>query len=125
MLILNKIQWLIYFGVILEICFIALTLSILLSELLSTPEGINLDNIGTLIYLYVSSMLQFLSLFVVIKLFRDVKSKEILNLIWIQRIGNKRNKINQNYTFYIPENQKLEDDSKKKFEKRINMNFFF
>lgn len=37
MLILNKIQWLIYFGVILEICFIALTLSILLSELLSTP----------------------------------------------------------------------------------------
>lgn len=70
-------------------------------------------------------MLQFLSLFVVIKLFRDVKSKEILNLIWIQRIGNKRNKINQNYTFYIPENQKLEDDSKKKFEKRINMNFFF
>ncbi|CAD8079049.1 unnamed protein product [Paramecium sonneborni] len=112
--VIRKIQLLIYAGVFLEICFGALLIVILLTDLLKTPEG-------TLCYLYISTMLQYLSLITVLKLFRDVRSQEVLNLIWIQKVGNRNNKINQKYFFTFPRQQTKMDDSKKKFEKRINM----
>ncbi|CAD8177261.1 unnamed protein product [Paramecium pentaurelia] len=112
--VLSKIQMLIYVGVFLEICFGALSIVILLTDLLKKP-------VGTICYLYISGMLQFLSLITVLKLFRDVKSQEVLNLIWIQKVGNRKNKINQQYYFTIPFDQKIQDESKRKFEQRINM----
>ncbi|CAD8074026.1 unnamed protein product [Paramecium sonneborni] len=112
--VIIKIQLLIYAGVFLEICFGGLSIVILLTDLLKTPAG-------TLCYLYISAMLQYLSLITVLKLFRDVRSQEVLNLIWIQKVGNGKNKINQKYFFTIPRKQTRMDDSKKKFEKRINM----
>ncbi|CAD8062642.1 unnamed protein product [Paramecium primaurelia] len=112
--VIIKIQILIYAGVFLEICFGSLSIVILLTDLLKTPAG-------TLCYLYISAMLQYLSLITVLKLFRDVRSQEVLNLIWIQKVGNGKNKINQKYFFTIPQQQSIIDDSKKKFEQRINM----
>ncbi|CAK56859.1 unnamed protein product (macronuclear) [Paramecium tetraurelia] len=112
--VLSKIQMLIYVGVLLEICFGALSIVILLTDLLKKP-------VGTICYLYISAMLQFLSLITVLKLFRDVKSQEVLNLIWIQKVGNRKNKINQKYYFTIPFDQTRQDESKRKFEQRINM----
>ncbi|CAD8160627.1 unnamed protein product [Paramecium pentaurelia] len=112
--VIIKIQILIYAGVFLEICFGSLSIVILLTDLLKTPTG-------TLCYLYISAMLQYLSLITVLKLFRDVRSQEVLNLIWIQKVGNGKNKINQKYFFTIPQQQSIIDDSKKKFEQRINM----
>ncbi|CAD8172583.1 unnamed protein product [Paramecium octaurelia] len=112
--VLSKIQMLIYVGVFLEICFGALSIVILLTDLLKKP-------VGTICYLYISAMLQFLSLITVLKLFRDVKSQEVLNLIWIQKVGNRKNKINQQYYFTIPFDQTRQDESKRKFEQRINM----
>ncbi|CAD8084851.1 unnamed protein product [Paramecium sonneborni] len=112
--VLAKIQMLIYAGVLLEICFGALSVVILLTDLLKQP-------VGTICYLYISAMLQFLSLITVLKLFRDVKSQEVLNLIWIQKVGNRKNKINQKYFFTIPLEQTRQDESKRRFEQRINM----
>ncbi|CAD8156396.1 unnamed protein product [Paramecium octaurelia] len=112
--VIVKIQILIYAGVFLEICFGSLSIVILLTDLLKTAAG-------TLCYLYISAMLQYLSLITVLKLFRDVRSQEVLNLIWIQKVGNGKNKINQKYFFTIPQQQTKIDDSKKKFEQRINM----
>ncbi|CAK81025.1 unnamed protein product (macronuclear) [Paramecium tetraurelia] len=112
--VLAKIQMLIYVGVFLEICFGALSVVILLTDLLNKP-------VGTICYLYISAMLQFLSLITVLKLFRDVRSQEVLNLIWIQKVGNRKNKINQKYYFQIPLEQTKADESKKRFEQRINM----
>ncbi|CAD8171539.1 unnamed protein product [Paramecium pentaurelia] len=111
--VIIKIQILIYAGVSLEICFGLLSIIILLTDLLKTPSG-------TLCYLYISAMLQYLSLITVLKLFRDVKSQEVLNLIWIQKVGNGKNKINQKFYFTIPQLQTKIDDSKMKFEQRIN-----
>lgn len=51
-------------------------------------------------------MLEVLSLGVVFKLFEDIKSKEIENLIWIKKIGNKNNQINRRYRFTLPEHLK-------------------
>ncbi|CAD8175121.1 unnamed protein product [Paramecium pentaurelia] len=112
--VLAKIQMLIYVGVFLEICFGALSVVILLTDLLKKP-------VGTICYLYISAMLQFLSLITVLKLFRDVRSQEVLNLIWIQKVGNRKNKINQKYVFTIPIQQTRWDESKRRFEQRINM----
>jgi hypothetical protein len=44
--------------------------------------------------MYVVGVLEVLSLAVVLKLFQDIKCKEIENLIWIKKIGHKNNKIN-------------------------------
>ncbi|CAK78489.1 unnamed protein product (macronuclear) [Paramecium tetraurelia] len=115
--ILFKIQLLVYFGIILEILFGGLSIAVLVTDLIRDP-------IGVLVYLYGSSTLQFFSLITVLKLFRDIKNQEIKNLIWIQKVGNQKNKINQQYMFSIPEDQK-EDVQKLKFEQRINMNTLY
>ncbi|CAD8094936.1 unnamed protein product [Paramecium sonneborni] len=115
--ILFKIQLLIYFGIMLEILFGGLSITVLLTDLIRDP-------IGVLVYLYGSSTLQFFSLITVLKLFRDIKNQEIKNLIWIQKVGNQKNKINSQYVFSIPQDQK-EDAQKLKFEKRINMNTLY
>ncbi|CAD8082361.1 unnamed protein product [Paramecium sonneborni] len=111
--ILFKIQLLVYFGIILEILFGGLSITVLLTDLIRNP-------VGQLIYLYGSSTLQFFSLITVLKLFRDIKNQEIKNLIWIQKVGSKKNQINQNYFFTIPKDQK-DDEQKQKLEQRINM----
>ncbi|CAD8078619.1 unnamed protein product [Paramecium primaurelia] len=111
--ILFKIQLLVYFGIILEILFGGLSITVLLTDLIRNP-------VGQLIYLYGSSTLQFFSLITVLKLFRDIKNQEIKNLIWIQKVGSKKNKINQNFMFSIPIEQK-DDEQKQKLEQRINM----
>ncbi|KAM3133633.1 hypothetical protein pb186bvf_014320 [Paramecium bursaria] len=80
--VLNKIQLLVQLGVILEILFGVLSVLILSTDILQSA-------VGTLCYLYISSLLQFLSLITVLKLFKDVRSKEILNLIWIQKKQDK------------------------------------
>ncbi|CAD8107613.1 unnamed protein product [Paramecium primaurelia] len=115
--ILFKIQLLVYFGILLEILFGGLSIAVLITDLIRDP-------IGVLAYLYASSTLQFLSLITVLKLFRDIKNQEIKNLIWIQKVGNQKNKINQQYVFSIPQDQK-EDAQKLKFEQRINMNTLY
>ncbi|CAD8168621.1 unnamed protein product [Paramecium octaurelia] len=112
--VIIKIQILIYAGVFLEICFGLLSIVILLTDLLKTPTG-------TLCYLYISALLQYLSLIAVLKLFKDVRSPEVLNLIWIQKVGSGKNKVNQKFFFTIPQLQTKVDDSKKKFEQRINL----
>ncbi|CAD8082653.1 unnamed protein product [Paramecium primaurelia] len=115
--ILFKIQLLVYFGIILEILFGGLSIVVLVTDLIRDP-------IGVLVYLYGSSTLQFFSLITVLKLFRDIKNQEIKNLIWIQKVGNQKNKINQQYMFSIPQDQK-EDVQKLKFQQRINMNTLY
>ncbi|CAK83497.1 unnamed protein product (macronuclear) [Paramecium tetraurelia] len=111
--ILFKIQLLVYFGIILEILFGVLSITVLLTDLVRNP-------LGQLTYLYGSSTLQFFSLITVLKLFQDIKSQEIKNLIWIQKVGSKKNKINQHFIFSIPKDQK-EDEQQQKLEQRINM----
>ncbi|CAD8093235.1 unnamed protein product [Paramecium sonneborni] len=111
--ILYKIQLLVYIGIILEILFGGLSITVLVTDLIRNP-------VGQLIYLYGSSTLQLFSLLTVLKLFRDIKNQEIKNLIWIQKVGSKKNKINQNYFFSIPKDQKV-DEQKQKLEQRINM----
>ncbi|CAD8162908.1 unnamed protein product [Paramecium octaurelia] len=111
--ILFKIQLLVYFGIIFEILFGGLSITVLVTDLIRDP-------VGQLIYLYGSSTLQFFSLITVLKLFHDIKRQEIKNLIWIQKVGSKKNKINQDFIFTIPEDQK-DDEQKVKLEQRINM----
>ncbi|CAK63340.1 unnamed protein product (macronuclear) [Paramecium tetraurelia] len=115
--ILYKIQLLVYFGILLEILFGGLSIAVLITDLIRDP-------IGVLGYLYASSTLQFFSLITVLKLFGDIKNQEIKNLIWIQKVGNQKNKINQQYVFSIPQEQK-DDAQKLKFEQRINMNTLY
>ncbi|CAD8148350.1 unnamed protein product [Paramecium octaurelia] len=113
--ILYKIMLLVSLGIIYEVIFGIMCIIALVSEAIySTP-------IGTIVYLYVSSTLQFLSLFNVLKLFKDFRSQQIKNFIWIQKIGNKKSDLNQNYSFIIPQEYKQDDDMLRKFESRINL----
>lgn len=44
-------------------------------------------------------MLELMSLGAVLDLFTNVKSKEIENLRWIHKLGNKNNKVAKKYIF--------------------------
>ncbi|CAD8154678.1 unnamed protein product [Paramecium pentaurelia] len=113
--ILQKIMLLVSLGITYEVIFGIMCIIALVSEAIySTP-------IGTMVYYYVSSTLQFLSLFNVLKLFKDFRSQQIKNFIWIQKIGNKKSDLNQNYSFIIPQEYKQDDDMLRKFESRINL----
>ncbi|CAD8089682.1 unnamed protein product [Paramecium sonneborni] len=113
--ILKKIMLLVLLGIIYEIMFGIMSIIALISEAIySTP-------IGTIIYLYISCTLQFLSLFNVLKLFKDFRTQQSQNFIWIQKIGSKKTDLNQNYSFIIPQEYKQEDDMLRKFESRINL----
>jgi hypothetical protein len=47
--------------------------------------------IGTIVICYVSGVLEVLSLYVVITLLKDIKCKEIENLMWMKKISDKSN----------------------------------
>lgn len=66
-------------------------------------------------------MLELLSLIVILRLFASVKCKEIENLRWISKVGDKKSKINTKYKFKLPDDIKMKDDTKAAFEKRLNL----
>ena len=51
-----------------------------------------------------------------LKLFDNIKSKDIENLTWIGKLGNRSNNINEMFMFKIPIQMVKEDKSKHKFE---------
>ncbi|CAD8164236.1 unnamed protein product [Paramecium pentaurelia] len=113
--ILYQIMLLIFLGITYEVMFGIMCIIALVSEAIySTPTG-------TIVYLYVSSTLQFLSLFNVLKLFKDFRSQQTKSFIWIQKIGSKKNDLDLNYSFIIPKEYKQDDDMLRKLESRINL----
>jgi hypothetical protein len=64
--------------------------------------------------------LELLSIGAVLELFTTIKSKEIENLRWINKIGTKKSQVERKYVFALPAQMKQEDRSKSLFEKRIN-----
>jgi hypothetical protein len=65
--------------------------------------------------------LEALALIVILKLFATIKCKEIENLRWISKVGDKNSKINTMYKFSMPEDVKKKDKTKATFEKRLNL----
>ena len=105
-------------GVILEVSFAILTITVYYT--LQSPTGIlmKLMLLGILSILFVDGVVELLSITMVMKLFQDIKSKEIENLIWIKKLGNKTK--NMNVKFKLPKRQIENDEQMKKFETRIN-----
>jgi coenzyme F420-reducing hydrogenase alpha subunit len=71
--------------------------------------------------LFLVSVLELSSLYAVLELFTTVRSKEIENLRWISKIGNKNNTVARKYNFALPDHMKQTDNSKTVFEARINL----
>ena len=104
-LILHKIIMIVLCGISLEICFAILSVIVMSSHVLQNP-------VGTLCVLYVDSLLEVLSLMLALKLFDNIKSKEIENLNWIGKLGNRSNNINEMFMFKIPIQMVEQDKSK-------------
>jgi hypothetical protein len=114
--IIQKIMIMVFSGIALEVCFGILSIVVITTNLSTTPAG-------TLEVLYISAVLELLSLGLVLIVFNNIRSKEIDNLLWIKKIVNKTNNINKGYMFQIPQllNNNDVKDTKYKFLSRINI----
>lgn len=111
--VIKKVGLLTFIGFLLIIFFFVLTILVYLTNTLNSQ-------LGAQFIVWFTGFVQLFSCIAIIRLFTNVISKTMDNLRWIQTIGSRKNKINQNYQFKIPAYMIDMDPSKKFLEQRIN-----